>query len=64
MRNGQIVSLVAPLLSLLPTFLQMAIRYYYDSSWGFIIISCAQIPIIWLKESAHFVMAQDYVFHP
>lgn len=46
----------------LPTFLQMAIRYYYYSSGGFVIISSAQIPITWLEESAHFfVMAQDYV---
>lgn len=59
MKNGQIVFPVGSLLSLLPTFLQMAIHYYYYSSWGFIIISGALIPIIWLKESAHFVMAQD-----
>lgn len=61
LRNGQIAPAVGSLLRHLTTFRRAAIRYYFCSCRGFIIISWAQIPIIWLSESAHFAMARDYV---
>lgn len=63
LRNGQIMPAVGSLLYHLPTSVKKAIHCYYYSCQGFIRISWAQIPIIWLNESAHFVMAQDCVCH-